>query len=565
MTVTSDDQELDIHEVNNYERFLVKDDAIEFQLSISKSPKKSSVHFNFTFTTESGSAKTKTKAAVFEYCPFGYSFNNSKCRWNSVKNAPNGIAYHRGNHVYVYANLWFHPSLKELSQDEEKGIQCPKNYCRKCNATSKGENENYCLFKQDNQCKEGRDQSSMLCSKCKNGTVVEWGSEKCIPCSTKTYIMVLKGILMYFLNFVLVGALIIFDISIYSSCFNSVLFFYQVIGLFVTTAQKLTGINHIISIANLEGFGDVTSNGFFVFCYSGSNNLYKPLYNIALIVITILNLIIWILISSRYSVRFLDYQRVKGNGYRATAFIILFMYGSLVRVTLTAIQPIIINNSARVFIYADMKYDSYHAGFISYGLALLILLLFPVTMCFNWSCHHYHRHLYDTFKTPFKKGLRQRFGATYYLFCRFLIDFCNTVLVCVETQKQLMLSVLAMMSVIILIIFALVKPYKSGFLNTFDTFVLFLISFIAVISNGKQKISVLDSANDDLEKVVLGFLFLPVLFFGFINCIRLVKYCCVFYQLKMADFTAQSAAENERRVGEEERVDGDDDNQRLIQ
>ena len=402
---------------------------------------------------------------------------------------------------------------------------------------------------------------------------------------------------LYFVDLAFVLVVLLFNIDVYTCYLNSVFFFYQVIGNFLTTTQRTTSIEPVIAMMNFDGFGGSEKTS--ICLGEWFTDFYKPMLNFAALSVTFVNLAICVwffsyvrrcLLSPKTHIIVRIFSSVRGcllkqknpnrnddqlpskgkrlflyvfqreNGYRATVFIILYTYGSILRVAFDALKFVNIEDHFRMFNYAEFKKGN-PAFWWYYTITpflLILLVMYPCVidgrlyrkikqyccccLCPDKCCTCKgvkkvvaNRHVADIFKEPFRNDCTG--FAVYYLAMRIVIDVISMFLVAFNPNKQLSLVILTVVAILILIIFTLNKPYKEVidgervYLNQFDTLILFLICAIGIISNGKQKMSVLKK-NDHLSPnfvygvLVQVLLYIPIGCVVVCNIIRFVKFAC---------------------------------------
>ena len=528
------------------DRLVVIDNKTEFRLLVNQKPP---VNFELKFSVDNGLVEPQTRKAVFSYCPFGYIFKKITCECNPERNNKAGIVdcdSITGN-ITVFSNMWFDPSVEMLRKDAVRGVYCPNSYCRPCNLT--GENKVSCIFNRSNQCKSDRDQNSYLCSSCKQGRYLEWGSENCVEDGNGYYTIV-----VVFLEFLLVTTIVFLNSDIYDAYLPSVIFFYQVVRFFLTTTQSYDVLTFVFTVVSFEGTG---GSGIFPITFGSKlTDYWKIVPTLLLIILAVIFLSIAIPLRAYLQNRFSQSENGADDGqfncvsllaycfsetnYKAVVFMLIYIYGAFTQVCTQAITLIKLQDNSTRF-YTEARSNFWHSSgkmvfFFLYLAIFLVILIFPFSIIFSCFekkcfcfCSEFFRHIRFLFKAPFRdeKSYWVKLFPCYYLMVGNLLKIVNVVVVSINMHKQTMLTVFTLLAVLILLAFALTKPYKptSGpilNLNTFDTFVLCVLCVVGVISNGKQSIPSVNSADGTLNSVVEALLWIPLGAFVIMNLVRIV-------------------------------------------
>ena len=506
---------------NGHNNLFVFDDKVEFKLLIHKSR----ASFVLEFSVDNVVANPQNRKAKFTHCLFGYTFRKNQCKCEPVVNNKYGIVdcNQETGDIYVFSNLWFNPKEENSMID---GITCPNGYCRECNNI--GENKVNCKFNKTNQCQAGRDQLSYLCSECEKGKQLTWGGESCVDdCSvgkTAGAIAVLLVVLI-----IIFFSIVFFNIDVYESYLTPVIFFYQVARLLLTTTQDYDSVMHFIfALCNFEGAGSTAP---WSVCFGTNfNENWKTIASLLIIVVSFA--LWWAAINLRSVVHIKNKDTWIGNltsvtYYRAAVFIIMYLYGVLVQVCFNGIN--ILHRDGDGFrLYIDASSHLFHERGSVYLyvvcviILILALLMLPCMILLNFA--DFLRHVCYLFKSPFRN--EKSFFPIYYLFFVFIFKLLHFIMILFNTEKQITLTVFSIFAVFIFIIFTSWQPYKkkSGSilsLNTFDSFILFVLCLVGIISNGKQKIPSLNVMDGALDTVIRVILWIPVGSCIILNFIRL--------------------------------------------
>ena len=439
--------------------------------------------------------------------------------------------------------MWFKPTTDELKHDTVKGIPCPTDFCRKCESP-------ICKFDIKNQCASGRDQESFLCSKCEKDKYLAYGSAKC---SIKEKGWWKKNWwkipTLLIVVFVALGLLVFLNIDIYESYLTSVIFFYQVVELFLTTTQRYDGaLYFLITLCNLEGFGSEREL-FHLYFGSSFNAHSKAIPTFTLIVVAILVLILLIYLRA-YGCGCCKKYLPKNN-YKACVFIIFYFYGAFFQLCIRVVGLIEIKELRLYRAPSTSLVDASVGHKALFGIGVIFIFfafIFPFLIIFDCNrltccrkCNNdMTRHIKDLFRKPFRtdgmpKLLYSMFSGYYMLFGNFL-KIINAIAVYHNLGNQLTIMILTIWSVVFLIAFMVTEPYKktSGLvlsMNKFDTIILFILCVVGVLSNGKQKIPSFNVSDDRLDWAIHGFLWIPIGLCLLLNILRLFAFmmwiCCI--------------------------------------
>ena len=440
--------------------------------------------------------------------------------------------------IYIFNNMWFQPTMEEMKGDTEKGLYCPKGFCRQCDLP--GEITTSCRFDIKNQCASGRDQTSFLCSKCEEGSYLAWGSTNCSKEKPNLGITVLKIVGLAVLVIVVFAFLVFQNIDIYESYLTSVIFFYQVAELFLTITQYYdAGLKFLFAICNLEGSG--SGNDAFNVYFDSNFDANWQVFASFLIIITV-NVIVISLIYLRKCIYGIYKKESPTANYNACVFIIFYLHGAFFQVCIRAVSLIHYKGdrlyTAPSTTITDTS-DESKALFICGVISIFVASIFPFFIifdrldCCKWTRDGLLRHIKYLFKAPFSTSEKPKwwFGLfpIYYMLFGNLLKIGNALAMLFNLGNQIKIMILTIISVVFLIAFTLTKPYKkeSGLvmsLNNFDGLILFLLCVVGVISTGKQKIPTYNVSDARLEWVVHGLLWVPIGLCLLLNGIKLLAF-----------------------------------------
>ncbi|XP_066932646.1 uncharacterized protein [Clytia hemisphaerica] len=382
----------------------------------------------------------------------------------------------KGPKVYILKGRWWNESLGS------KTLPCPFGYCR--NDSTKGESD-YRLLDVNNQCAEGRE--GRLCSQCKKGLSVMFLSEDCEKC-TNYFILIIPGFLILLSLLILV--IIYFNVNAFSGYFNACLYSYQVMGVFIPkyVVLKLDKVTLFI----LFGPGLQGTGGNIKFClFDGMDNLDKIglvyLFPVWMILFTVfINYLpdsFWKRITKRQT-----FGHRNTSICRALSFIAVLCYSLITTVTLDLLDRVTVENN-KDFVYraafVEYLHGSKHMGLFAFALVIgfVFVVGFPVLLLvtpFVENCFSRHMKVrlqptLDILKFCFKRKMMV-FSAFYFI-CRLSI-----LLITVSVKNDMPKAfLLAMVSCLFLVIFAICKPYHRWNFNFWDLIQLGNICLISII------------------------------------------------------------------------------------
>eukprot|EP00111_Clytia_hemisphaerica_P015935 TCONS_00047110-protein len=459
----------------NYTRFLVTSNQIQRQLSFVGSSK-SNKSFKITISATSGTSTPKTIETNIQGCIFGYEFNerNEKCECSQN----NRITRCEGDNVYFHKDQWvYRNSTKDIHT-------CPQFYC-KCH----NDNEtNDCLYKANEQCNTDRDQTSKVCSKCKSGTTVGFGGNKCNTHCKNSYGIFWILVVLMVTIFIVMYLLIIVDIDIYKNYLNSTFYFYQIVSMFFTSVNLY--IDPVIwafkSVFILEGFHIANTAG--VCILERFDELDKLFFNYLFPIFAFA----WIGLIFLLGKKFNWFSYKTDNYIHASIFVIVWAYGDLARVSFKIFKFVTISNHKYVFVEADIPYfhsPRHQAYLIIASLIFVLIVAFPFILMFSYKINPKYPYLipfFDYYKSYLKDDSISQLFASYYFICRILLSIIETFFFTDRLGAQK--TLLSCISLVVFIVFAAVKPYKTTkeqnfeYLNIYDSVILFLLSNVAILT-----------------------------------------------------------------------------------
>lgn len=417
--------------------------------------------FNVTLETlDRYSVKTMLLNRTLRDCPPGFQYrkNDMVCQ---CLNIGAGVTQcnPENKKVYILSNRWGNPrGTKEFAENV-----CPSHYCNRSDGIKDTAN-NGRLFNKNTQCAEGRNQTSILCSHCKEDYSVVLGAETCKQCKKKNSPLWIL-LFLVLLTIIVLGVMLV-NVDTYSTYLNGFFYSYQIIPLLIENKRDLDYfLSLLISISNFSGLGKVQIG---VCIFDGMTNMDKLLLNyLAPVYLIVSTVVIGAL--SRY---FRRCSFSRKSTFRAFVFISVLAYADFTKLTVKILKPVKINGTYYAYNAGYMPYfGKSHAPYAATAVAVLVLIVlgFPLVLIFRNYITRYPKFvklsgIFDTFREPFKDGPYYNIFAVYYFTNRLVLLSFDLAI----ESKPLHDSCFCIASVIILMIFIICQPYKETKMNIVD-------------------------------------------------------------------------------------------------
>lgn len=322
----------------------------------------------------------------------------------------------------------------------------------------------------DDQCQMEYNRTGIVCGQCLEGYSVIFGSNRCAQCSNSFLAMI---IVFALLGIVLVSAISFLHITIAEGYLNGMLFYANVLHLYLPVLTKSSlGLTHIfilVSFLNLNlGFELCFYNGMTALVRTGLALVF-PFYIFFLMFI----IVIVAKRSTKFSSWFTPYRF---SAAKVFATLIVMSYSSILQTCVEILGFDIIESPDGIYYQwrIDNNQGYFREGHIILGLVaiflLFILLPLPFLLLlegklFKFRVFHRYKPLYDAVWAPFKPkfrfwvGLRLILRGPPFIFIYF-IDPPNNILL------------LSMFLVCLLWTQGIVKPFRGSARNALDTFFL---------------------------------------------------------------------------------------------
>ena len=457
-----------------YEQFLVVSNKIRLLSFIGKS-ETVNTSFTVSITVVGGRAQKRVIEATIQDCAFGYVLTGESKKCECSENSK--ISRCKDGDVYIRKDFWVYKNRTDSI------LQCPPFYC---NCTKTDESSNDCLYEAHRQCVEGKAQNSILCSKCNaNTSSIGFGGNSCMDCSSGLHSFGFLWILptAFIVIFILAMLFIKLEIDIYRDYLNSTIFFYQIVPMFAhgvnTTLWSVS--SSLIGVISLRGFNIEKSTGF---CFlKHLTQLDKAFTNYFFPMMAFLCIFIIYKLGQRFQ-RF----HFQTNSYvRAAVFIIVWVYGDMVRVTFVLFKYTEISNKKYLYVDASESYKSpkYIIFAIVAGVVAVLTLLIPLSLMFSSFIVPRQPKLklfFDNYKLCFKEDTVSQFFAASFFGFRLVLFAMDTFML--TGQAGTRKTILAGCVTTFYVVFTFVKPYDNNYmyLNYYDSVVLAILVIVSALS-----------------------------------------------------------------------------------
>lgn len=459
--------------------------------------------YNVTLRTlDRYSVSTVIESRELKVCPPGFYWKNRVCLCQSIdKGVTNCNSETRS--VYIIPSRW---GDTRNSKEFAKKV-CPVHYCNACSDTGIG-----CLFKQADQCAQGRDSKSTLCSKCKGNLSVQLGSEKCDNCTSNIGILWLALFTVGLT--VLVFAILLINLDAHSTYLNGFLYSYQIIPFLLSDEQYTDFIiSFVIALTNVSGTGKLQKG---ICIWVGMNNMQKLLLNY----LTPSYLIVCTMVFGALSSVWRRCPFNRKTTFRALVFISVIAYADFTKISFKILQPVEVAGKYYAYYAAYMPYfGNEHAPYaVTASVVFLFVVIgFPLALIFPSCIVRYPMFvrlmgIFDTFQQPFRRESYVHIFPAFYFINRFVLQMLKMSIHSGPVQNV----AFSIACVVILVIFILCKPYTDWKTNFFDGLQLTNLVFMAIIFTAVG-VAYENEVRVGLSKVICVLAYIPLL--------------CIFYRI----------------------------------
>ncbi|XP_020603402.1 uncharacterized protein LOC110042376 [Orbicella faveolata] len=472
-----------------------------------KEGSKFSVHLNYK---GSQILSTVIEDLKLRNCHAGFSFSNGTCKcMNPVKDKQaRGVSHCSpdGKDLYVKQGYWAGKVNGTFST-----FVCPDGYCESWDSSAK----DY-LYNEDQVCRQGRKQGSILCGQCEANHSVTIGGERCKPECTNLYLLLLIPFALVLL--LIVMGIMLIDLDVFTGYLNAWVYSYQVMRYLVPDGFLFNNFSEfVIALTNCQI--KVGSNSFCLVKGLDDADKLMVMYLIPVYVIVIV-----VLLAKMVSAfpNWCFSTRVKAP-FRGICTILVLCYSDITYISLRILR--FAKVGSRVVLYVNGEIEYFSGKHLCYGIVAILFVvfvsvLFPLFLLFPPLLTRGFRPVlnlnrwnpfFDALQSCFKD--QYRWCAAFYFICRLgllvIYEFMPASLV-----KRLLLEVAC---ILILLIFAILRPYKEArdveedeesydWMNKSDVALLTTLSFIAVASSPYENSLAITLGEKDGLKIFLNIL-----------------------------------------------------------
>ena len=411
---------------------------------------------------------SKTVEMTLKNCSYGYKFDDSKksCVCNCDE-----CPFCNEDFIQFPENKWIY---------NHSIYPCPYNLCRKYSSNSDNS-----YFDESNQCVEGRNQASILCSECLPNYSVSLRDSSCINCKGKPKISLVSLLLVIFgVGMVLNILVIALNIKDYAWYLLPTTFFYVTIKqIFVVKEYTPECWKWVVDIISLL-FMQISFELFPSWCFmENMTDFIKFCLHYAVAIIWLISFVVVALATVNFAK--LKREVIK----RSFPIVSSVIYWKIFHVLLQLMLSIQIDGEKqkRLWIspkqfYFDFASKQHESDFIT--AAFLMIVSSALILCLS---------LYFIIKKDYSyyycEGLKKKFRWTcvFYHVCQVII----TVLVEVGSNKGLdLMEMWKAVTILFLFSFLLmVKPFEETRRNVFHIVLLTTLLLLASINNSLESMS----------------------------------------------------------------------------
>ena len=388
----------------------------------------------------------------------------------------------------ISANAW--AGYMNTSTGFGVSIQCPLGYCN-------GNGSFFCSYQtgiyiskyhtcetHDSLCLHHR--VGPLCGSCNRlkedqKLSVVFGSTECRKCSNwwlwTLVLYAVAGPLLIYLLFAL-------RITLTTGTFNGIIFYAQTANVgIIDMLSVYNGNNGVLKniLITLLSFLNL-GLGFPLCLYDGMTELWKAGLNL-LFPLYLLTIVVVLIIFSHFSLRLSN--RIADSSVQVLVTVVHLSFGRLLGAIINTFTP------AKVFTSEHTYHVWYWDGSVEYGskghIALMIitsLVVLPLLLSYvllllfakslrHWTCaNEYTRPIVEAIHAPYKNDKQ------YWFVARLLLLIMMYLLYSIEPYQHTIYIVIASILVFFMFGQAILRPYKSKFINMLDCWLLFNLVYI---------------------------------------------------------------------------------------
>ena len=396
---------------------------------------------------------------------------------------------------------------------------CPHDFCncpRNHDTTSLAQDE--CVFIAEEMCRGNRDPDSILCGKCKQGFSVVLGFRDCYECEKYYVIAICLAII-----FGLIMLTMVLDIDAVTGSLNGCLYFYQVVWQII--GERFVFKDHFMFfIISLFNFRLSIGTPFCLLPHLDYAD--KLFYQLFIPTFTLFTAVVLAKLVGKYP-NWCFSRRVKAP-FRAMCTISVLCYTGITSACLEILHPVVIGDRTVLHLSGSTHFfRGKHAvyGSIAVLFVVFFVLPFPLILMFRpffTRCLqpllnlNRFKPIFDVLQSCFKD--QHRWFASFYFICRLVVLVIYTYVPSGPVRR----SLLEVTCIMILFIFAYVRPYKrseqekdsetSPYVskNKSDAVLLLNLSLMAVFSSATQNDNIRESHKAALTVFIQILAYVPV-------------------------------------------------------
>lgn len=470
-----------------YKEFMVTKNKIKLALMGKINEK-----FNLTIINpDSGALSVTLINLTLGSCPFGFKYDKTQriCDCNQKKPYHNGIAQCLGGKIYLFKNRWAKPFQR--NKDNETSQVCPENYCAECKSEFAIIE---CLYQQNNQCVEHRDQTSYLCSKCSSPrSSVLLSKGICEDCSG-TYNWILMTFIHFIACFLATLGIVYLNRKTYASYLIPVIYSYQMMDLILPSGVNIDFfILFIVAIVS----GSTDHRMYEVCFYDGLNDLTKFWVRYCSPFSWMLSWVIWLGISNiECARRYIN----RDSCFKAINALLVICCCDFFKFSFSVMKSVVIDEELRVYFYAEAKYGSAEhlplliCAAISLTAIAVCLVVILVSTCRRSKETHFDslpcclwmKPVLDSFRYGFRNDSQSIFKdrtwfAPFYILCS-----CILISISILNDHFDKHTWQGIVCLIFMAIFIAAWPYQEDYMNYFDVVMLTNLAILAVVVDGSK-------------------------------------------------------------------------------
>ena len=422
-------------------------------------------------------------------CYAGFRFSNEtltcKCMDSVKDEQARGVSHCApdGKSLYVKQGYWAGKVQGKFSTHV-----CPDGYCKSWDSSA-----NEYLYFEDQMCKQGRKQSSVLCGQCEANHSVTIGSEQCKNECTNLYLLLLIPLALVLL--LIVMGIMLIDLDVFTGYLNAWVYSYQVMRYLAPDGFLFNSFSEfVIALTNCQI--KVGNSSFCLVKGLDDADKLMAMYLIPVYVIAVV-----VLLAKMVSAfpNWCFSRRVRAP-FRGICTILVLCYTHTTYISLRILRFAKVGSKIVLYVNGEIEYFSgkhFYYGIVASLLVVFVSVLFPLFLLFRPLLTRGLRPVlnlnrwnpfFDALQSCFKD--QYRWCAAFYFICRLgllvIYEF-----IAAGPVKRLLLEVAC---ISILLTFAILRPYKEAlnveedeesydWMNKSDVALLTTLSFIAVTSS----------------------------------------------------------------------------------